>query len=231
MGAGSSLISSRMLGRLSLVVCLIAATTGCWPAASSEAFSAQVVAADSDQPIESALVVATWMIDYGGMPIGALEIQERETGSDGVFRIDGWKRLLPSRRALVPPGEPVIRIYASGYCPVVLMPNRLRYQFEEMKKRDRSPSKLEPKLRLTPRRMSPNDCEEGESWFMWSTEFLFLTPCAWTHAPKFTLAVSELSGKTLQANGQTRTSFLDSLVKSPDCPDPEQFLREKRNAN
>src|SRR5579859_2167329 len=85
---------------------------------SGEAVAAQVVDADTGQPLAGVNVVAHWELHRGSLggdalPCGAANVEEAVTDQNGRFRIPGWGPVRSSCDLLEM--DPVLIFFKSGY--------------------------------------------------------------------------------------------------------------------
>jgi len=102
---------------LALSFALAACATGS-PLYTAEPFSAQVVDAETGQPVAGALVVANWKLVSGGLDgprhLGQLEVKETVTDDQGRFSFAGFTRPNPSLGELRE-SDPHVLIFKGGY--------------------------------------------------------------------------------------------------------------------
>jgi len=101
---------------LAFAPCLLATEYSALP------FSARVIDQETGQPIEGAVALALWQLDYytGHGGAGFLNATEAVTGTDGIFHMSGWGPLAVPRSETGAPivmqtGEPGLYVFKAGY--------------------------------------------------------------------------------------------------------------------
>jgi len=88
----------------------------------SQAIEGRVVDKDSGMPIPNSIVVATWRLRGNwGRSAGYIAVSETLTNDQGYFKVPAWgPRLNLSLDAHLRGSEPILRIFKSGYIPIVV---------------------------------------------------------------------------------------------------------------
>jgi hypothetical protein len=85
----------------------------------SPAMTLRIVDARTEQPLNGAVVVASWLLvgSINAQRIEYVDIQERKTDVDGRIQLAGWGPFFKLKGSLL--DQPVIRVFIRGYDPLV----------------------------------------------------------------------------------------------------------------
>jgi hypothetical protein len=127
-GIGHSLPSTRrgLIASFLALSLLLLMQAGCATQYSSEAIHGKVVDAKSKQPVENAIIAVDWLVvGMEGMPLQQLAVMETVTDKNGKFEIPPWgpKRMVVDSYATIRYTQPTLRIFKSGYIPIVVANN------------------------------------------------------------------------------------------------------------
>jgi len=105
----------------------------------SPSMTLRIVDARTEQPIEGAVAVTSWLLvgSVNARRIEYLDIQEFATGNDGQVRLAAWGPLFRLKGSLL--DQPVIRVFVEGYDPLV------KFNLGGQALRDGTTLRLEPK--------------------------------------------------------------------------------------
>ncbi|HJW57752.1 MAG TPA: carboxypeptidase-like regulatory domain-containing protein [Burkholderiaceae bacterium] len=194
--------------------------------------SARVVMPDG-QPIEGAIVLATWKANgwINNGSLGQVAIEEAMTDKNGQFRIPAWGPRFISA-GMVNIEEPTIRVFHQGFVPLVLSnfngigmraaPSIIKFRFQDKP------------LVLNPFHGSFIEYEKALVPLNNSLDFIIFDPpetlsgrCYWKAIPKMLVAVEQARISLVRKGaGQTLRSLSQYVMADkPECGNPKEFFQ------
>jgi len=218
------------LSRSSLLLTLgaVVALQGCIPDYAPE-FRARLVASETGQPVEGAIVVAHWEI-LGGLeglnPVGQANVMEAVTDKNGVISFPSWWRI-PRELGGIQNARPELLIFKDGY-KYIRLANETRPTFmDELVLRSDWNGKT---LRL--KRFNGTVQEYAED-IAWLDSMMYFARrgqnCLWKRTPRMLAALHQLSNRVESEGVTLRTGAIhriEDVNATGDCASPEQFFGE-----
>lgn len=203
-----------------------------------EPFAAQVVDADTGQPLAGVNVVAHWESHQGSLggdalPCGAANVEEAVTNQDGRFQIPGWGPVRSSCDLLEE--DPVLYLFKSGYSFLGLTNGIFGAEPPTISRSDWDGKiiKMKKYPHLDYSKQIPPSYAEDFDDLNTSLEFVvvFPTECNWKKIPNMLHALLAEERK-FHAAGTPLGSVASNLIwadksmqeQAPKCGSPKAFI-------
>ncbi|HEY8101773.1 MAG TPA: carboxypeptidase-like regulatory domain-containing protein [Burkholderiaceae bacterium] len=222
---------------IALAIALVIATFIIYP---SVYFSPEIrarVVTPSGEPVEGAVVVASWSITgfINNARLGQLALYEAVTDKNGDFYIPQWGPRY-ALMGMIMGKEPTIRIFHPRFVPLVVENTQhvisvaastvIRFRFQDQA------------ISLVPFHGTPAEYEDQLSGLVRSLDFfLFDTPvngakrCYWKKVPRMLIALQSVKDElTREGIGKSIPSLQDYVaIDQPQCEDSRLFFQGYKN--
>jgi hypothetical protein len=159
-------------------------------------FSGRVVDADTKEPMDGVIVVASWELqDRHGTRTGILTSTEAVTAKDGRFSMPAWGPIEVTSyenglSLRMDPNQPALLLFKPGYAPGQTKGTSETYYLSDpLWEGDRVRSTRLDGRTIPLRRWTQSDANYNWNLTLWRTEVPLVNGCGWTRAPRMTVAL------------------------------------------
>lgn len=182
-----------LLSSVGLVLAVAACAMGA-PVYTAEPFSAQVVDAETGQPVAGAVIVANWELVSGGLDgprhLGQLEVKETVTDERGQFSFPGFTRPNPALGELRG-SDPRVLVFKGGYEAATYHGSLDPRNQGGARRRASIDGKVLKLARLKPTMTGPKFDVMQFHGLLNTQLFRIVGDCQWQKAPRLFLAMDE----------------------------------------
>lgn len=202
---------------------------------SAQPFSGRVVDADTKQPLEGVIVVASWQLQGRlGRGVGVLYSTESVTDHDGRFSMPAWGPLevtahadgesLPARMS---PNEPALFLFKPGYEPGQEngMPYYDSSYLNDAFSTGDSVRTVANDRILELHRWTQSEAMYNRRLMLW--DWSFLNGCGWARAPRMTVALIREGERLKYLTGRNEVydpRYLNEDYKGQHCGSKNAIL-------
>ena len=185
---------------------------------SSEA-QAQVVDAQTGQPLADAIVLVSWDAKgLEGYSHGPLVMFELTTDAHGAFTVAGWGPRFMTGFPEIRSNEPVVRIFRRGYAPAVIENTAPESRVIQL-------SIDGTVIKLKPSRAPLEEYARELEPLLDSIQFLYQSShCEWQQAPCTILAMDRLKSELQGSDAARAFRSVDDIPASPQCSSGREFF-------